>query len=160
MPITLENVNNVRTQANITKYNLDLSKFDTVKDLRNAIRKLQYSERNKKRQTLPISLPSSPSWVSEITKKTMDNVRKYNLNLNDFKTKEEVGKAIQRIKMKEYRLKKKETKKVNEEDGVECSFNKQDCQELGLDYNKLKRDVEKEYVKRKQKVPSSIVYED
>lgn len=120
MPLKLQDIKHSKTEANIAKYKIDLTGYDNIQEVRKAIKRHQNRERRSKTILTPkqeINKPPPPTksntltqlkvdWVNDITNKTMLNVHKYGLQLSDYKDKSELIKAIQRIKMKEYRQNK------------------------------------------------------
>lgn len=146
--VKLQDIKHAKTEANVAKYGIDLNGYDSVAEVRKAIKRAQNRERKRAKINNPsegisvredvtresvresvrekpplirqnASAASSdrvsafnapigvPKWASELTQKTKENVVRYKLNVLDYPTKQDLTKAIQRIKMKEHREKKK-----------------------------------------------------
>lgn len=133
MPLLLKDIKHVKTEQNITKYAIDISQYDSVEEVRKAIKRAQNRERRQQsaescktesdRQiTQAVNKLPPPAkkatlkavqadWVNDISNKTILNLQKYGLNLCDFKDKASVLKAVRQHQMKECREKRSKSVK-------------------------------------------------
>ena len=104
MPIDIRTINNVKTKKNIEKFNIDVSNFDDIKELRKHIQLLQNKDRlqalKKKREEALTS--QEPPSLETINKHAKKSIEKYNIDISNFKTKGELLSHLRQLAMKSY----------------------------------------------------------
>lgn len=108
MPLDINKIFNIKTVNNIQKFNLDLSKYDDLKTLRADIYELKKKEKikgigHKKPNYLPKDNIEKGLTLQDITnKRTLENVKKYNVDVSKFPTLDDLRKYIRYVQTKQY----------------------------------------------------------